>query len=340
MKELPGIALVITTRDRKTELRRALASARAQDYARFQIWVYDDGSTDGTAEMVRNEFPEVKLASSEQRCGEVVSKSRGYIVLRNRGYREIECDWILSIDDDAWFTDPGTVAKIARQLPEEGKVAAFALPYFESIPEGRSVIDCKVGAGEQVRCFVGTAHICHRQTFLDLGGYHEFLVHQGEERDFCIRLAAAGYQVRMLDVPPIVHGVSPKRDLGRMHRWGTRNLMLFDFFYAPLLIVAPVLLKHAVGTMRYRFSIARAVATSRWLLSSIPAMWKFRNYRRPLTLKQYRDHFSLPNHGPEYLAEWQLPAPVEPIGLKRGQSARKAGKLESVGPDSVAVHQV
>ena len=304
MNKSPSIALVITTRDRKEELRRALASASAQDYAEFDIWVYDDASTDGTEELVRLEFPAVKYRR--------VERAQGYIGLRNRGYQEGEAEWILSIDDDAWLTDRQTVSQIASELADCGSVRAFALSYLESTPDGRNVDDCRLQAGDQVRSFVGTAHICHRETFLELGGYREFLVHQGEERDFCIRLFAAGFEIGMIAAAPIVHGVSPKRDLHRMHRWGTRNLILFDFFYAPIGIVVPIALKHAASAIRYRFSIARAVTTARWLLSSLPAMWRFRKFRRPLTMAKFRDYLSLPNHGPKYLDEIDLPAPIEP----------------------------
>ena len=64
--------------------------------------------------------------------------------------------------------------------------------------------------------FIGTAHAVRRDVFLACGGYREFLVHQGEEGDFCIRMLAGGHHVRLGNSDPIHHFESPRRDFRRM----------------------------------------------------------------------------------------------------------------------------
>src|SRR5262249_42652174 len=64
-------SVVISTRNRCDDLRKALASCIRQTIVP-EILVMDDGSTDGTAEMVRAEYPAVMLHQS--------AASRGYIV--------------------------------------------------------------------------------------------------------------------------------------------------------------------------------------------------------------------------------------------------------------------
>src|SRR5271170_7046039 len=89
--------VIITTKNRKDDLRKAVASALTQD-ARPRVLVIDDGSTDGTSEMIRGEFPTVQLERAEQ--------SRGLIVQRNRGAALAQTPLIVSIDDDAVFSTP------------------------------------------------------------------------------------------------------------------------------------------------------------------------------------------------------------------------------------------
>ena len=92
--------VVIVTKDRKDELRVALASAVAQ-VGSVEVMVVDDGSIDGTADMVRREFPTVRIHRDEM--------SQGYIVQRNRAARLASAPLLVSIHDDAVFTSPQTV---------------------------------------------------------------------------------------------------------------------------------------------------------------------------------------------------------------------------------------
>ncbi|MEZ0395769.1 MAG: glycosyltransferase [Anaerolineales bacterium] len=49
----PEVAVLIPARDEEANLPRCLRSLLAQDYPRFSVWVLDDESRDGTAEVVR-----------------------------------------------------------------------------------------------------------------------------------------------------------------------------------------------------------------------------------------------------------------------------------------------
>jgi hypothetical protein len=70
--------------------------------------------------------------------------------------------------------------------------------------------------------------------FLALGGYREPLFHQGEEADYCIRMLAASFVVRLGYGDPIHHFESPRRDFRRMDHYGPRNAILFAWQNVPL----------------------------------------------------------------------------------------------------------
>src|SRR5438874_303163 len=65
---LPTATIIIPTKNRKDDLKRALASCMAQT-VQVEIIVMDDGSTDDTAEMVRQEFPGVSLHRYAESAG-------------------------------------------------------------------------------------------------------------------------------------------------------------------------------------------------------------------------------------------------------------------------------
>ena len=59
------ISIVIPVHNRKDYTRQCLKCLQAQTYRNFQIIVVDDGSTDGTDEMIYQEFPDVVLLKGD-----------------------------------------------------------------------------------------------------------------------------------------------------------------------------------------------------------------------------------------------------------------------------------
>jgi len=99
----PQVSVVVPTFDRRDVLPRALDSVVAQTYGEWELIVVDDGSTDGTAEMVEQDYPDVHL---------VVQENRGVSAARNAGIAAAQGEWIAFLDsDDAWLPE-----KLERQM--------------------------------------------------------------------------------------------------------------------------------------------------------------------------------------------------------------------------------
>jgi GT2 family glycosyltransferase len=134
--------------------------------------------------------------------------------------------------------------------------------------------------------FVGTAHALRRDVFIGLGGYRESLFHQGEERDYCIRMLAAGYVVRLGRAAPIHHFESPKRDTTRMDHYGRRNDILFAWANVP----APYLAAHLLGTTIHGLAHAWRCGKVRTHAAGIWAGYTDMHGvgRRPVDVRTYR----------------------------------------------------
>lgn len=235
-------SVVITTKNRKAELAVAIRSAIAQTAAP-EVIVIDDGSTDGTADLVRAEFPAVKLHRFEQ--------SQGYIVQRNYAAMQAAGEILFSIDDDAAFSSPRVIEQTLAEFSSP-RIGAVAIPYINVNGDRVTRFIAPSPSGVYlVPAFVGTAHAVRRDLFTQLGGYREHLFHQGEETDFCIRLLAAGYGVAIGRSDPIHHFESPKRDSRRQALFGRRNDILFGWHNVPLLDLTARWLRATAGGLSF-----------------------------------------------------------------------------------------
>jgi len=65
----PPVGVVIVNHNLKDSLRETLESFRKVNYPGLQIVLSDNGSRDGSREMVRQEFPEVHLLAHDPEVG-------------------------------------------------------------------------------------------------------------------------------------------------------------------------------------------------------------------------------------------------------------------------------
>jgi O-antigen biosynthesis protein len=85
------ISVVVPTFNRKNILRQCLTALLAQDYADYEVIVVDDGSTDGTGDMLAAEFPRVRYFRQV---------NQGQAVARNTGVQAAEGEIVAFTDDD------------------------------------------------------------------------------------------------------------------------------------------------------------------------------------------------------------------------------------------------
>lgn len=294
--------ILITTRNRREELRRAIASVLEQR-AVAEVLVVDDGSSDGTREMVEREFPSVRVHRSEEACG--------YIVQRNRGVGLASAPVVVVMDDDAVFSSPTTVEQTLADF-DHPRVGAVAIPHVD-VGVQNGVRTRRAGAGDALVTseFVGTAVALRRDAFLQTGGFRESFFHQGEERDFCMRLLAAGWVVRVGRAEPIEHHPSPLRDVRRMDLYGRRNTILCAFWNEPLPSLLVRLAEMTAQGLVSGVHVRRPGAAVRGLLLGYAACWHERRQRRPVPRDVVRLFRRLWKRGPLPLAavEPLLPAP-------------------------------
>jgi glycosyltransferase involved in cell wall biosynthesis len=271
--------VIITSKDRCTELRDALRSCLIQ-HGNPEILVVNDGSTDGTREMLESEFRNVRVIHHE--------RPSGLVAARNEAAKVATGDVIFSIDDDAAFTTESVVVQTLEQF-RDSSVGAIAIPYVDvrKSPEvrQRAPSDDRVWVTDR---FVGTAHALRRDVFLQLGGYRDYYVHQGEERDYCLRMLDAGYVVRLATGDLIHHFESPKRDTTRMDLYGRRNDVLFAWLNLPWRFLPLQLVGTSINGLWFGLKVGRPLRMLRGLAMGYAAIPRFWRNRSPVKSRTYR----------------------------------------------------
>jgi len=161
-----SVSVVIPAYNACDTISDALASVRAQTVQPREIIVVDDGSTDGTGDLLRRRFPDVMV---------VPQPRGGPSVARNTGVDQASSPWIAFLDaDDVWES-----RKLERQLAQARSASDVGLVYAgwnrpgrrpPSRDEGRVVpLDfLQVLSGY----FIGPSGVlASREAILDAGGF-------------------------------------------------------------------------------------------------------------------------------------------------------------------------
>ena len=275
----PDASVIIVTRNREDALREAVASALGQS-ANLEVLVIDDGSTDGTAAMIREAFPEVRLERRDA--------SAGLVVRRNEAARLARGPVIVSLDDDAVFTTPDVVAQTLADF-DDPRVGAVAIPYVDVLLDPAECQRAPTPHGVWVLAtFRGTAHALLREPFLALGGYRELIFHQGEEVDLSLRMLEAGSVVRAGRADPVHHFASAQRSLERMDRYGRRNELLLCWTYLPRPWHVVLMAGFAVRGLLFGLRVRRPAAMLRGIGAGLAVSWRHRHERRPVSPAVFR----------------------------------------------------
>lgn len=105
---MPKISVIIPTHNRLQTLPRAVFSVLNQTFKDFDIWIVDDGSTDGTSDWVQSQI----LTQNEAKIHYIQTQQKGVSHARNKAVRMSQGEWIAFLDsDDEWKPE-----KLSKQL--------------------------------------------------------------------------------------------------------------------------------------------------------------------------------------------------------------------------------
>lgn len=237
------VSVVVVTHNALPWIEQCLASVRGEEAI-----VVDNGSTDGTVDVVRELFPEVRVLE-QGNCGLAAGWNAGIAVASGRT--------ILILNADAWLTDgslgrlvafadehpqaaivgprlsnfDGTLQRSVRGFPTLWRLATEYFFLRKLAPRSQLLNGFYAGGFAHDRVLeaevvMGACMLVRRDAVEAVGGLDEDFFLFSEETDWCFRFAQAGWQVLFFPGAECVH-VGGASHGGRLYRENVRGHLRF-----------------------------------------------------------------------------------------------------------------
>jgi N-acetylglucosaminyl-diphospho-decaprenol L-rhamnosyltransferase len=236
-------ACVVVTYDALPWIEQCLTSV-----AGVETLVVDNGSTDGTVDLVRETFPGVRLIESE---------NRGLCAGWNIGIRATTAEHVLVLNADAWLVEnalealvdaadrhpraaaigprllntDGTLQRSVRGYPTVWRIATEYL-YLRKLAPRSQALNAFYGAGfdheteREVEWVMGASVLVRRAAYEDVGPFDERYFMFSEEVDWMRRAADRGWSVVFTPDARCVH-VGGAAHGGRLFRENVSGLLRY-----------------------------------------------------------------------------------------------------------------
>jgi N-acetylglucosaminyl-diphospho-decaprenol L-rhamnosyltransferase len=238
-EQIPDLSIVLVCWNNKAYLDPCLQSLYEGNLKySFDVFVVDNGSTDGSQQMLQEKYPEVKIIQNSGNVGLGKASNQGIEASHGRYILLLNNDTIVngpSFDAMVKFLDENTKtgAVGGKLLNPDGTVQA-CYNFFPSLWED-FLVNTRIGelirpgypavmSGEEIKSvdWLGSACLMVRRSALDkIGLLDESYFIYGDETDLQYRLKKAGWEVYYLPGATTIHYGGRS-----MNRWSRRKMVL------------------------------------------------------------------------------------------------------------------
>lgn len=224
------LSIIILTMNEREKIKTCLESLQ-KDKVVFssEIVVIDNASDDGTVEMLRSNYPDVRIIRND--------RNRGVGPARNQGLRIAKGKYILILDNDTEVLDTsvskmlgfmerhkdvgllgaklvypdGSLQLSCRRFPTffQPFVSRIAIlrriPYFRCLLEQHFMKEFDHNSVKEVDYVIGACQLIQREAFEQIGFYDERIFFGPEDCDYALRMWQNGWKVIYFPQATIIH---------------------------------------------------------------------------------------------------------------------------------------
>ncbi len=223
MNHAPLVAVIIVNWNRRELLNAAMASLAQDGYSNIRTIVIDNGSTDGSVELIKASFPNVIIIENSQNLGYSQGNNQGIETAHSIG-----AEFLFFLNNDATLK-PGCLRELVSLFaahPRCGAASPFIV--YADKPEIiwfgggevslwsgqvrhkhiRQRFDLNYYAVETTEYISGCALMIRSLALKDVGGFDERYALYSEDVDLCLSLRRAGWELRVTPKAIAAHRIS------------------------------------------------------------------------------------------------------------------------------------
>lgn len=225
------VAIIVLNWNGKEDTKQCLLSLQRLTYPHAEIILIDNGSTDGSRELFRSEFPKIRLVETGINLGFAGGNNVGLRIALKEGF-----DFTLVLNNDT-TVDPGLIEGFLEGFRDEDVGIAGAKIFRMDSPtqldhlggkwnEKKIDFDYVGYRAEESECFdqnlqldyvCGAALMIRKEVLETVGLFDPRFFLFWEEADLCFRAKRAGYEISYCPKATVWHKVSASFVGGKPH---------------------------------------------------------------------------------------------------------------------------
>lgn len=285
----------ICTKNRREELRKSLLALKNRERSDARILVYDDGSTDGTGQMLQQDFPELTVLTN--------TVSRGYLYCRNQLLSQAQSEYVITLDDDASFASENPLEEIKTFFDANPRCGLMAFRIYWSTEQPESTLHSD--KPRRARGFVGCGHAWRVSAWKEVCPYPEWFEFYGEETYASLKLFSRNWEIWYAPQILVHHRVNrtvrrKASDFALRYRRSLRADWFLYFMYYPLPVAFRLFSYSLAMQARKIVSRPQLIPPVLRALCDLCCNWhRVKKFRNPLcrdSIKAYRELIPAPIH--------------------------------------------